>query len=144
MISHIICNSVEGTRGYFEEEGKERQEDCFSHSSFYRLCTHFYHSRFSVPASGISIRSPAYYYWQLLTFWSIKQDTVVSICDWCQIGNMFTCVQHTNAIEFKIWGMIKLDGPKEATMLLSMCTSWPSEIANSPLGCWLCLLDLKK
>jgi hypothetical protein len=37
MISHIICNSVEGTGGYFEEEGKERQEDCFSHSSFYRL-----------------------------------------------------------------------------------------------------------
>jgi hypothetical protein len=29
MISHIICNSVEGTGGYFEEEGKERQEECF-------------------------------------------------------------------------------------------------------------------
>jgi hypothetical protein len=58
MISHIICNSVEGKGGYFEEEGKERQEDCFSHSSFYQLCTHFYHSRFSVPASEISIRMP--------------------------------------------------------------------------------------
>jgi hypothetical protein len=62
MISHIICNSVEGTRGYFEQEGKERQEDCFSHSSFISCAHIFIIADFQFLQVGFQQECPAYFY----------------------------------------------------------------------------------